>query len=243
MNKYHFLSPFVGSQKSKSNYVEESEVSYGSEAPTPYKLEGKSIVLHSDWINYFRQHAKILRDFTLWNFTHKFLQAKNPNIPNITEKLIERPVRKSLIRETELWDLMKKEEGLIKSIYTQQPLDNFELDHYVPWSFVSHNQLWNLAPIEKSLNSSKSNKLPPELLLSRFTNQQYEFFQFIYQKKYKWQSQSVKALEDYSTVFNQQTRDISLFPKEKFQEILQNQIEPLLQFASNLGFKDWNYQN
>ncbi len=239
---YHFLSPFVGSQKSKAGFVQEARVAYGSESPAPYKLnrEEKTIILHPDWNSYFRQHIQILRDFILWNFINKFLQPRNPNIPNITEKLIERPVRKSLANQAKLWKLFAQKKQII-SIYSQEPLSDFDLDHYVPWSFVSHNQLWNLAPIEKSLNSSKSNKLPPQVLIPRFTSQQYDFFQCVYQKRYLEYGKGVKILEDYSTVFNHPTKDISLLPKERFQELLENQIGPLLQFASNLGFQNWNY--
>jgi len=237
---YHFLSPFLGSQKTKVNYVSESVVSYGSETPSPYKIVDKSIVLHPEWSSYLRRHAQILKDFTLWNFTNKYLQPKNPNIPNITEKLIERPIRKSLATQTKLWKQLAAEQPIV-SIYTQQPLSTFDLDHYVPWSFVSHNQLWNLAPIEKSLNSSKSNKLPPQLFIQRFTSQQFDFFQCVYQKNYLEYGKNSKALEDYSTIFNRQTREIASFSKVRFQEMLSNQIEPLLQFASNLGFEDWGY--
>lgn len=241
---YHFLSPFVGSQKNKASYVQEAMVSYGSESPAPYKLskEKKVIILHPDWTLYLKRHIGILRDFTLWNFTNKFLQPKNPNIPNITEKLVERPIRKSLATQTQLWKLLAQEQSII-SIYSQEPLHEFDLDHYVPWSFVSHNQLWNLAPIEKAVNSSKSNKLPPQILIPRFTSQQYDFFQCVYQKRYLEYGRETKILEDYSTVFNHQTRDIASFPKERFQEILSNQIEPLIQFASNLGFQRWDYSN
>ena len=34
------------------------------------------------------------------------------------------------------------------------------VDHFVPWSFVANDELWNLIPMESSLNSSKSNYLP-----------------------------------------------------------------------------------
>lgn len=38
--------------------------------------------------------------------------------------------------------------------------DNFDMDHFIPWTFVMNDELWNLMPMDSSLNSSKSNKLP-----------------------------------------------------------------------------------
>ena len=34
------------------------------------------------------------------------------------------------------------------------------VDHFVPWQYVAHDELWNLHPTTKSINSSKSNNLP-----------------------------------------------------------------------------------
>ena len=36
----------------------------------------------------------------------------------------------------------------------------FDLDHFIPCSYVANDELWNLIPMERRLNSSKSNKLP-----------------------------------------------------------------------------------
>jgi hypothetical protein len=50
----------------------------------------------------------------------------------------------------------------IRCIYTNEPIDinNFHLDHVLPWSFVAHNQLWNLIPTSPKINSSKNDSIP-----------------------------------------------------------------------------------
>ena len=50
-----------------------------------------------------------------------------------------------------------QEYGHLNCIYTGNPLErnSFDLDHFMPWSFVSHNQNWNLIPTDSSFNSSK----------------------------------------------------------------------------------------
>jgi hypothetical protein len=36
----------------------------------------------------------------------------------------------------------------------------FSIDHFLPWSFVAHDLLWNLAPVNPLTNSSKSDSIP-----------------------------------------------------------------------------------
>jgi hypothetical protein len=47
---------------------------------------------------------------------------------------------------------------------------DISLDHYVPWSFVVHDQLWNLIPTTKSVNSKKSDLLPSKKYLLQTKN-------------------------------------------------------------------------
>jgi hypothetical protein len=47
-------------------------------------------------------------------------------------------------------------------IYTGRSLaaDDFSLDHVLPWSFVGHDQLWNLVATHLPTNSAKGDRLP-----------------------------------------------------------------------------------
>jgi hypothetical protein len=36
----------------------------------------------------------------------------------------------------------------------------FEIDHFLPWSFVTHDEFWNLCPVLKGVNRNKSDHLP-----------------------------------------------------------------------------------
>ncbi|MDY5576621.1 MAG: HNH endonuclease domain-containing protein [Lachnospiraceae bacterium] len=37
--------------------------------------------------------------------------------------------------------------------------NDISIDHFVPWSYVAHDEMWNLNPTTKSINSSKRNNL------------------------------------------------------------------------------------
>jgi len=52
----------------------------------------------------------------------------------------------------------------IRCIYTNALISaaDISLDHYLPRSFVAHDQIWNLAPISRALNSTKGPKIPDD---------------------------------------------------------------------------------
>lgn len=67
-------------------------------------------------------------------------------------------------------------------IYTGNMLeiDKFDLDHFVPRSYISNDELWNLTPMIKSLNSSKNNRLPAKYFMKEFIRYQYFLYTLIF---------------------------------------------------------------
>jgi 5-methylcytosine-specific restriction endonuclease McrA len=108
------------------------------------------------------RHAGILRNFCYWN-PAVYWQAKNPNVPDIPNKLIKLPVRKALTEQRKFWDIVINELGSAECIYTNKKLvvGDYVVEHFLPYAFVSHDLMWNLIPADRSFNSSKSDKLPP----------------------------------------------------------------------------------
>jgi hypothetical protein len=127
-------------------------------------LHDDSITINPDWTTYLTDNAKVLKDFCYRNLS-LFLQARNPNVPDIPNKLIKPAERKNLTKQKrEYWKNVFDKEQSIECIFTAKKLiyheNNFEIDHFVPHAFVSHDLIWNFIPIEKSFNSSKSDRLP-----------------------------------------------------------------------------------
>ena len=50
----------------------------------------------------------------------------------------------------------------IIDVFKNTPIkkESYDVDHFIPWSFVMNDELWNLMPMDSALNSSKSNRLP-----------------------------------------------------------------------------------
>jgi hypothetical protein len=132
-----------------------------------------SIILHPDWITYLEENYTIVRGWVSWQWLN-YMQQRNPNIPNVVNKLFMPQQRDSLIKQTQYWKTILEHKE-IECIYSNVKLDKDEisLDHYLPWSFVAHDQLWNLIPTTRSVNSSKSNNLPSEKYFYDFVKLQH----------------------------------------------------------------------
>lgn len=220
-----FLSPwFVGKNK-RAIY----EASAHFENNCIYALDSKVITVNPTWFEYFRQNAKILKEFTLWNLT-RFLQVRNPHIPDITGKLIQPTKRKELTKQRNIyWKPILTHVDSIHCIFTGKPIElsNYALDHFIPHAFVSHDLIWNLLPIDPTFNSKKNNKLPIlEKHFDAFFKVQKIGFDF-----HRKQEKTNPYLEEYWTIFPNLTKNDSL-EYQKFKET----IQPLSAIAHNNGF-------
>ena len=232
---YRFLSPWYGTNK--KDVINKSMTFHKK---TLYRFQEENIVINPEWEDYLKTNHKILLNYSYWNLT-LFLQKRNPNIPDIANKIIKPAQRSSLSKQRKFWNVVFDELENIKCIYTGKILtkDDFDLDHFIPWSFVSHNQLWNLIPVDGNINSSKSNKLPRlDIYFEPFVNIQYKAFQIFSEKSIK-----SKMLEDYlflgTDIPNIKNTSYKIF-KDRYYKTL----SPLIQIANNSGFETWkiNYE-
>jgi hypothetical protein len=192
-----------------------------------YALHSDRIEINPVWIDYLIRNSKILKDFCLWNLA-LFLQLKNPNVPDIPNKILKSELRKQLTQQRKkFWDLVIKENGPEICIYTGKLLNinEYAVEHYIPHNFVSHDLIWNLIPADRSFNGTKSDKLPPISYFDAFYNLQETAFNIIKELHPK-----NKFLEDYLTIFPDYNTG---FSRNKFRET----IQPLITIASNNGFE------
>jgi hypothetical protein len=99
----------------------------------------------------------------------------------------------------------------------------------VPYSFVSHDQIWNLIPSDNTFNISKSNKLPP---LKKYFDSFYDLQELAIQT-YIMDKPKERLLEDYLYIGTDLKHGLS---REKFFDV----INPLVTIASNNGFEFLN---
>lgn len=161
--------------------------------------------------------------FSLWYLT-RFIQKNNPNVSNISDKLHLHENR-SLINAKKIWNTYFDVTTTFRCIYSGEQLfkNDFHIDHFLPWSFTGHNQLWNLIPASKASNSSKSDNLPSEIYLEKYYAVQYEAFHCIA----KQVKVNAKFLEDYSILFKDDIANIKKINEKGFTETLKKNIKPL----------------
>ena len=195
------------------------------------------IEINSNWDAYIHNHYNILIDFTYWNLT-QFLQARNPNVPAISNKLIKPIKRDSLANQHRYWDMIIEIGGPIRCIYTGKNLysSDYELDHFLPWSFVSHNLNWNLIPSNGSINSSKSNKLPDlSLYLCKLADIQHKSLSLCLNA-----NKEPKILEDYLSL-GYTPRELVDMNDNQFRELYERTFNPMNQIALNMGYETWKF--
>ena len=200
-----------------------------------------AVVLHQHWLEYIAENYSIIRGWVSWEWLN-YMQSKNINIPNIVSKLFIPQQRNSLSKQTQYWKLILNHQKL-KCIYSQVELDknSISLDHYLPWSFVAHDQLWNLIPTTPSVNSSKSNNIPAEQYFNDFVKIQHQGLIIYAQNnsKRKW----LNYAEDYIAELKVTQAD-DLLNFDILYKAYQSTVKPLVSLATIQGFKaDWSYQN
>jgi hypothetical protein len=217
---HRFLSPWFRAADTRVAYA----ASQRFENQCLYAFD--HIEINPIWVDYLRRHSGILKHFCYWNLA-VYLQAKNPSIPDIPNKLIKLPIRKALTEQRKFWDIVIGELGSVDCIYTNKKLviGDYAVEHFLPYAFVSHDLMWNLIPADHSFNFFKSDKLPSlEKYFEPYFNIQKSALEIMQNKAPK-----NKFLEDYLTI----VPDVSLFEQQRVFELLQ----PLATIARNNGFQ------
>lgn len=249
---YRFLRPFFakelrGVSDVKVNGLVASlavAAFHDPESPCLYRFveyPQAGIEIQPLWFDYLQQNLIVLKGFCLWHLI-QYLQKNNPNVPNIAGKLFE-PQERDLRRARDFWNIVLERKGELECIYSGVKLvkSQFTLDHFIPWSFVAHDALWNIIPASRTANSSKSDNLPDiNRYFDAFSSIQFEAVKIISGK-----SATARLLEDYVLLFKVvASEDFLRMDLETFRKVLYDSIAPQIQIARNMGFPaDWVYSD
>lgn len=221
---WRFLSPWIKGIE-KDVYL----TSRTLQNQNPYALYDSHIEINPSWIDYLQTNSGILKSFCYWKLS-LYLQKHNPNVPDIPNKLIKPAKRNSLNEQRKFWNTVIREFGQIDCIYTNSKLDvgNFAVEHFIPYSFVSHDLMWNLIPANPTFNCSKNDKLPSlEDYFEDFFKLQLLAIEITQHK-----TPSNKFLEDYLSIFP----DLENINLPEFKQRYKATLQPLITIASNNGF-------
>lgn len=189
------------------------------------------------WLDYLRENYDILSAFACWGLAG-FLQTRNPNVPAISTKLVKQEERNSLSAQRKFWNIAINHGLEVRCPYTGNLLEErmYDLDHFIPWSFVSHDLLWNLMPADPSINSSKSNKLPDlHLYLPKLAVAHQAALRINLER-----GKQEKLLEDYLSL-GYTPQEIIAMDREHLLDCFSQTFTPMHQIALNMGFEIWKY--
>lgn len=207
----------------------------------------KAITVRKDWVEYLTKNALVVEGWLNFKLII-YLQKRNPNVPAIPFKIYP-PMERNLTKATAYINALQSRRELTDiytgHVFTEENIKVYgsrSLDHFIPWSFVLHDEMWNLCPTFKNVNSEKGNKLPDyQKYMDTFLEYQYQMF--ITGKEYKLIKTNI--YEEYLNI----QKDLKLIEKgqgrgkELFISSLRNTLEPLYQIAYNQGYGVWSYRD
>lgn len=208
---------------------------------TSSKLK-KEIYFQPEWMEMIQDNTVSILGWIQYEKV-KWLQNNNPEVPGLVYKLapMDEKMRK-LNNVRKLWESIL-DLSEVRDIFTGEPVipRHYDVDHFIPWSFVMNDELWNLMPMDSSLNSAKNNRLPRwDPYFSRFAENQFLLYGFIHEKA------GVHKL--FEACFRDNLHSIwagrELYRKgnsrEEFYAILQKNMQPVYDSARRQGYEIWN---
>lgn len=210
-----------------------AEESFQSESPALYRFSNdqSAIELHPHWSAYIRSNLAIIKGWVRFQWAD-YLQRKNPNTPALIRK-IEPPIKRaSLSQQTAFWNIVL-EKRPIHCIYSGTPLktSSFSLDHFLPWSFVCHDELWNLIPVDSRANSSKGRCLPSVEVIYPFIERQLIALDV---HKNRGGTSWKKTVQPYLEGLNLTEEEVGT--PDIVSRALLDKIEPLISLARTMGY-------
>ena len=113
----------------------------------------------------------------------------------------------------------------------------------MPWSYVAHDEFWNLHPTTRSINSSKNNSLPnwnvyfPQLAKLEFTSYEMMWkYDVLHDEFEKCAKEHLNDNAMRRKIYQEGQGFVS------FSNMLEEILWPVYQSAKNCGFKEWIYE-
>jgi len=229
----------------KNDKIADLANSYNQKTTPLYKFVNKNgldtLEMNNEWVEYLLldSNITIVKDWVLWKWVN-YLQKRNPNTPAIINKVLPPIKRSSLNSQTNFWKKVIQADSELRCIYSGEPLadQSFSLDHFLPWTFICHDQIWNLCPVTQASNSSKGNKLPADNYIDAFIELQIKALRV---------SSHIMPAKAWDKVTESYAIDLHLDPElllseQAVSEAYKGVLKPMIALAEQTGFEScWSY--
>lgn len=203
-----------------------------------------TITLRPQWLVYFKRNGAVVKGWLEDCLIH-YLQRRNPGVPGIVDKL-EPPEKRDLKRVREYYLSLFDAGVVLEDIYTGDVLtkeSSLSIDHFVPWSYVAHDELWNLNPTTPSVNSRKGNALPDwDTYFIRLCRQEYAVVEKLDDSEVIHKAFERCAKKNLNDLHVKEMLYGEKKAFDAFALALEDVMKPVYTSARNCGFKDrWTY--
>ena len=201
----------------------------------------RKIIFNDAWVQMIQEYMLSILGWIQYEKL-RWLQNNNPEVPGLVYKLapLDEKMRK-LGHVRKLW------EGILDTInvvdvFKDEPIkkEAYDVDHFIPWSFVMNDELWNLMPMDSSLNSVKSNKLPRwDKFFYRFAQNQYTMYELIHEKPVIRKLYESCYRDNLHSIWASQELYRQGNSKDVFYGILERNMRPVYDSAKRQGYEVW----
>jgi len=219
-----------------------------AKSPLPYMLGKTSglkreVYFNPRWIQMIKDNMVPILGWIQYEKV-KWLQSNNPEVPSLVYKLVPYDAKQRKLKHVrDLWEVILEQKPIV-DVFTDDYVDKdkYDVDHFIPRSFVMNDELWNLMPMDSNLNSAKNNRLPKwETYFGRFSKNQFIMYEMIndsripgihklYEACFKDNLHSIWAGQELYRPGNS---------KEKFINILETNMKPVYDSAKRQGYTYW----
>ena len=186
------------------------------------------------------KHKVVIEKLNYYEWA-RFLERVNEekNTVRLLDKIDESAKRNNL---SYYRNLLFNEFEVHNCFYCGKPLrpDRIDVDHFIPWSYVANDELWNLIPMDENLNSSKNNKLPDwDAYYKKFCDNQYILNETI-QTNEKAREKFEKCKQhNLNSIWPLEELYIQKIEKERFFNVLYGRLHPIYESAMTQGYDIW----
>ena len=201
----------------------------------------RKIIFNDAWIQMIQENMVSILGWIQYEKL-RWLQNNNPEVPGLVYKLapLDEKMRK-LGHVRKLWEGILDTTNVV-DVFKDEPIkkEAYDVDHFIPWSFVMNDELWNLMPMDSSLNSVKSNKLPQwDKFFIRFAQNQYTMYELIHEKPVIRKLYESCYRDNLHSIWASQELYRQGNSKDVFYGILERNMRPVYDSAKRQGYEVW----
>ena len=174
----------------------------------------------------------------------RWLQGNNPDVPGLVYKLAPGDGKtRKLIRVRRLWDAVL-EGSRISDVFLGTGIDRrqYDVDHFIPWSYVMNDEFWNLMPITPAINASKGSRLPDwDSYFGNFARNQYILYTAIHDDgRPIIRQRFLKCFQDnLHSIWASESLYRGGHAEDEFRGILEKNMRPVYDSARRQGYQVW----